>query len=148
MIEAKEVIAIIDRMTEIAKRKQTQPAVPTAAMREAWLRGSDLGGMGFKLSSLGDFVPDGWELVETHFVDTSGFGRSDEPALSFTRFAKLLATANPKYGFAVTSAGQFPAHVGEYKPVPFEPVNTKTKRRSAKSIVQDAPSRSELRARG
>lgn len=64
--------------------------------------------------NLGDFRPKGWELVETHFVDNSGFGRNDELALSVNQFLKKL-----KVGFAygIIEAGQFQVYVGEFKRV-------------------------------
>lgn len=67
------------------------------------------------IHTLGDYVPDGWEPTGAeYFVDSSGFGRDDEPALSIKQFA---AACRAGYGYAVTSAGQFQVYVAEYKPV-------------------------------
>jgi hypothetical protein len=67
---------------------------------------------------IGHFVPKGWEKVEELFVDSSGFGSEDEPALTQRSFrAKLLeyVRANETYGFAITEVGQFQCGVGVYK---------------------------------
>lgn len=66
----------------------------------------------FPFPSLGDYVPDGWELVETYFVDSSGFGREDEPALTVGQFLQVLKEG---YGYAVIEAGQFQVYVGEFR---------------------------------
>lgn len=67
---------------------------------------------------LGDYVPEGWERTAEHFVDTSGAGREDEPALTAAQFVRVvldaMAEATDVVGWAVTSVGQFQAHVGEY----------------------------------
>ena len=74
----------------------------------------------FPFPFLGDHVPEGWTLAETHFVDSSGFGRDDEPALSIDRFMALIEERmtdpdRPEtIGWGITEAGQFQVYVGEY----------------------------------
>lgn len=63
---------------------------------------------------LGDYLPKGWELVDTYFVDNSGFGSPDEPALTFEQFLKIVKQG---YGYAIGEAGQFQLHIHEYKKV-------------------------------
>ena len=61
---------------------------------------------------IGDYVPAGWtKLDKDYFVDSSGFGSEGEGALTMRRF---LATLVPGHGYAVTEAGQFQVHVGEF----------------------------------
>ena len=46
---------------------------------------------------LGNHVPDGWEPVEDelYFVDSSGCGADNEPALSVRRFLQKLSLTGP-----------------------------------------------------
>jgi hypothetical protein len=54
----------------------------------AWKRGS---GLPLPFPFIGDYVPDGYEPEgEALFVDTSGFGAPDEPALTLTQFLDEL----------------------------------------------------------
>lgn len=66
----------------------------------------------FPFPNFGNYRPKGWTLVETHFVDSSGFGAEDEPALTPEQFKKRLKVG---YGYAIVEAGQFQAIVGEFK---------------------------------
>jgi hypothetical protein len=72
----------------------------------------------FPFPFLGDYIPKGWKLVDELFVDASGFGAEDEPALTVRSFLALLKKdvedGNP-YGYAITQAGQFQVYVGRYK---------------------------------
>lgn len=71
---------------------------------------------GFPFPFFGDYVPDGWEMVDEYFVDASGLGHDDEPALSVGRFLNTLRD-NIGDGYAVTSAGEFQVYVGRYRKV-------------------------------
>ena len=65
----------------------------------------------FPFPNFGDYRPKGWELVEEHFVDKSGFGRDDEPALSISQFLMKLSIG---HGYALIEEGQFQVFVGEF----------------------------------
>lgn len=77
----------------------------------------------FPFPFLGDYVPDGWETDgESYFVDSSGLGADDEPALSVGRFAQeVLARETAaradgvSLGWAVVEAGQFQVYVQCYR---------------------------------
>ena len=63
---------------------------------------------------LGDYVAPGFELVDTHFVDSSGWGTEGGSAISQDDFfAKVI----PGRGYGVVEAGQFQIHIGEFKKV-------------------------------
>jgi len=70
------------------------------------------------LPFLGSYVPKGYRLVETYFVDSSGFGSENEPALTqrafFERVRGHVRDGNP-YFYAVTEAGQFQCYVGVFE---------------------------------
>ena len=69
----------------------------------------------FPFPEFGDFRPDGWTLVQIHFVDSSGMGREWEPALTLRRFLAILkAPQRSGHGYAILSAGQFQVYIGEF----------------------------------
>lgn len=75
---------------------------------------------GFPFPFLGDYIPEGWVLIDTHFCDASGFGQDDEPALSARQFRRIILdriAENSGTGWAITEAGQFQVYVGEYRRV-------------------------------
>ena len=47
-----------------------------------------------------------------YFVDSSGWGRAGEPALTFNQFLRVL---RPGFAYAITRAGQFQVYVQEYE---------------------------------
>jgi len=70
----------------------------------------DLGVKGCKV--IGREIPFGYELVNTYFVDNSGFGDRTEPALIFADF---LDKVKAGFYYAIREAGQFQVYIGEYK---------------------------------
>ncbi len=74
----------------------------------------------FPFPELGEYVPEGWELVEQHFVDSSGWGGTGEPALTGEQFKDVIKgriAEVPNTGWAVTEVGQFQLYVGEFRKV-------------------------------
>lgn len=74
------------------------------------------------LPFIGDYVPHGWERTgEEAFVDISGFGAEDKPAMTHRQFRLWLSErirTNMPYstlGYAITEVGQFQAFVAEYR---------------------------------
>lgn len=102
--------------TKQAVRNGKHPAVPTAEQRACFATG-ELSAPGFKIPNLGCCIPEGWTLtdVDPFFVDTSGFGREGEPALTQRQFALKLAELPEGDGVGLTEAGQFQAHVAVYR---------------------------------
>ena len=70
----------------------------------------DLGVKGCKV--IGDTTPLGYELTETFFVDNSGFGASDELALTFNSF---LTKVKAGYYYGIKEVGQFQVYISEFK---------------------------------
>jgi len=60
---------------------------------------------------IGDYKPLGWKQINTYFVDNSGLGSPDKPALTYTEF--LLKVKRGR-GYAIISAGQFQVYVAEF----------------------------------
>jgi hypothetical protein len=72
----------------------------------------------FPFPNLGDYRPKGWKLVDTLFVDSSGFGADDEPAMSVRQLkAKLneLQRSDETYGYGIVEAGPFQLHLGVFE---------------------------------
>ena len=64
-----------------------------------------------KIPNFGDYRPTGWELVGELFVDSSGFGGSDEPALTVKQFKSLVEKG---FGYAIIETGQFQIWIGKF----------------------------------
>ena len=71
---------------------------------------------------LGDHRPEGWELIDEHFADSSGLGAADEPALSMGQLLNLIEEKideahenGQQVGWAIIEAGQFQVYVGEFR---------------------------------
>ena len=62
----------------------------------------------FGCPTLGDYVPSGWNRVNTLFVDQSGFGMDDEPALSINQF---LNKVKKGFGYGIGETGQFQLYI-------------------------------------
>ena len=56
----------------------------------------------------------GYILVNTYFVDNSGFGDISEPALTFNHFLNHVKAG---YYYGIKEAGQFQVYISEYKKV-------------------------------
>ena len=61
---------------------------------------------------IGDYTPEGWRQTETFFVDSSGMGGQNEPALTFDQ---LIAEVKQGYGYALVSVGQFQVYIAEFR---------------------------------
>ncbi|HDY89155.1 MAG TPA: hypothetical protein ENH82_13700 [bacterium] len=67
----------------------------------------------FKCSLAEDCDLENWELLDDQlFVDHSGFGANDEPALTADQF---LEKVKEGFGYAIVEQGQFQLYVGVYK---------------------------------
>lgn len=92
--------AMNDEATRKAKHRGVRPLV------------ADHDGQRFGLvPTIGDYTPRGWKLIETLFVDSSGFGECGEPALTLDQF---YAKVKAGYGYAAVEAGQFQVYVGVF----------------------------------
>ena len=70
----------------------------------------DLGVKGCEVVGNGDIY--GYKLVNTYFVDNSGFGDRGKPALVFSDF---LSNVKAGLYYGIKEAGQFQVYIGEYK---------------------------------
>ena len=66
-------------------------------------------------------LSDEWEEAgESWFVDSSGFGQEDEPALTVEQFQRKLreyVRENPEHGFGISGVGQCQLYVSAYRGV-------------------------------
>ena len=63
---------------------------------------------------LGDYRPEGWELVDDLLCDSTGMGADNEPALTIRQLLDRLTAGR---GYAVVESGQFQVVLGEFKKV-------------------------------
>jgi hypothetical protein len=68
------------------------------------------------IPNLGTYRPQGWRLVERLFVDKTGCGAEDEPALTFAQFLRTVRRAGPGYGYAIIEECEFQAMIGRFVP--------------------------------
>jgi len=61
---------------------------------------------------LGNYEPEGWEYIQNHFVDSTGFGAENEMALTLEQF---LAKVKEGLGYSICSAGSFQVNISEWK---------------------------------
>jgi hypothetical protein len=86
------------------------------------------------IPNLGKYLPDGWERIDPDvlkpnrtryttgkvdgvpglFVDKSGLGAPNEPAMTAQEFADWIV---PNYGYAIVEEGQFQITIGVFKRV-------------------------------
>jgi hypothetical protein len=68
----------------------------------------------FLIPYLGSYLPQGWRCTarEPLFIDTSGYGKEGEPALTTRAFVEALT---PGKGYGCVEAGQFQAYIREYE---------------------------------
>jgi hypothetical protein len=78
----------------------------------------------FPFPNLGDHRPDGWELVDQLFVDKSGLGQPDEPALTAEQLITEIKsrirdarTNRDTLGWAIIEEGEFQLYVGVFRRV-------------------------------
>jgi hypothetical protein len=70
------------------------------------------------IPNFGEYRPDGWKLWDTYFVDSSGFGGEDEPAMTYSQFINVVKAntkaVGPGLGYAFIEVGQFQVVIGEF----------------------------------
>lgn len=75
-----------------------------------------------KIPFLGDYTPQGWDTIDAIqdiFVDSSGLGGDNEPAISLAQFKRKLDNfklSGDNYGFGVSEAGEFQVYIRVYRP--------------------------------
>jgi hypothetical protein len=122
-----QIIELNDEATKRACQERLEPY----ALDEIGLKMLRERFTGFPFPMLGDHVAEGWERVDVleegfdaratagdpyrgFFVDKSGFGGDDEPAMSV---AELLDALKPGYGYGLCNEGQFQITVAVYRRV-------------------------------
>jgi hypothetical protein len=113
MMSLEVIIAVNSDIARRASRLRLAPFVPSSV--EAVEEWPDL-----PIPNFGPYVPRGWEVDRTWFVDKTGVGLDSEPACSVRQFRNLLSdyvADNPGHGFAITEEGQFQMIVSAFRPI-------------------------------
>jgi hypothetical protein len=111
MMSLESIRAETRKVTKQASRLYFQPYVP---LHEDEIKTYPP----FPFPNLGDHRPKGWELVDTLFVDSSGWGADDEPAMSVRQLVKKLIElqrSDKTYGYGIVEEGQFQLHLGVFE---------------------------------
>lgn len=119
-------LSTIRHMSEEAGReaaqRNMQPYVPYNEEDVQRMPGGDLwnGKRGYPFPNLGDHQPEGWtDTGESYFVDSSGLGRDDEPALTWAqlnrRIIDEIVQSPRKLGLGITEVGQFQLYISIFE---------------------------------
>ena len=68
----------------------------------------------FKCSNFENYSLKNWVESNEYFVDSSGFGREGESALTASQF---IAKVKKGFAYAISGVGQFQVYIKEYKKV-------------------------------
>lgn len=109
MFSLEQIRKMNDDATRAAKRAKRQPVVLWPEGEERPTRAT----LKRRIPMIGDHVPSGWRLTGREaFVDSSGWGQDDEPAMTLDRF--LAEFIREGYGYGANNQGQFQVYVAEY----------------------------------
>jgi len=110
-------LATIQQMNEEAAAQAREERVEPLALEPgfSWPPPTPIPHIG----TMEDAVDECCERVDTLFVDATGWGDDNEPALTQDQFRDKLREMVSEHGtlhVAIISAGQFQVHVGVWKP--------------------------------
>jgi len=98
MMGLAQIVRENDKATTAAKHSGLQPYVAKED------RDEDV----FGCPRIGDFTPKGWKDVDELFVDMTGLGGDNEPALTKTEFTNKIKKG---LGYGISKVGQFQCYV-------------------------------------
>ena len=102
---------LADESAKAAAKTKKQPYTPYNA-EEISRYGTEVP---FPFPNLGSYRPKGWKMVDDLFVDSSGWGSDDEPALTNEQVKrKLVEYLEHGYGYAIIEEGQFQLTLGVF----------------------------------
>lgn len=115
MMSLEVIVAVNNQIARAAARRRLVPYVPSGASEvDGWHN------LPFEFPNIGYLEPNGWEKVESWFVDKYGVGLESEPAITHRRLKVILRDyilANRNHGFAITEEGEFQVVVSAFRPV-------------------------------
>ena len=110
MMSVEVIIAVNNEIARKAAREGLVPYVPFSAEEAT---------SPFFCPNIGSLKPRGWRKTgETWFVDKTGQGFDDEPALTWKQFRRRLAgyiLRHASHGFAITEEGEFQVVVSAFR---------------------------------
>ena len=115
MMSLNVIVAVNDEIGRRAAQRNLVPYVPSEPDEvDRWRR------LPFEFPNIGSHEPNGWEQVESWFVDKTGRGYEWELAITHRRLKEILRdyiAENPDHGYAVTEEGEFQVVVSAFQPV-------------------------------
>jgi hypothetical protein len=110
MMSVEVIIAVNNEIARKAAREGLLPYVPFSAEEVT---------SPFSFPNIGSLKPRGWRKTgETWFVDKTGHGFDNEPALTWQQFGRRLAgyiLRHPSHGFAIIEEGEFQVVVSAFR---------------------------------
>ena len=97
---------------EAARKARRNKAVPVIVEAEDIADAQAGNTAAIHIPNLGDHRPKGYKLVDTLFVDKTGFGSEREPALTINGMFRRMKAG---YAYAMIEEGQFQCYVGEFE---------------------------------
>ena len=110
MLSPTTIAELCRRQARIAARDKQVPLIVEAEDKQS---GDRLARHLRGIPNIGSYRPAGWTLVTTHFLDKTGCGRRDEPALTFVQFLGVVQAGR---GYAIIEEGVFRVVIGEFAP--------------------------------
>lgn len=122
MMSLETIQQMSDEAGRLAAQRNLQPYVPYNEDDVERMPGGEKwnGRRGFPFPDLGSHQPEGWtDTGESYFVDSSGFGRDDEPALTWQQFNRQIIAdivrSPRRLGLGITQVGQFQLYVSIFE---------------------------------
>ena len=117
MLDYRTIEEMTRKSARRAKAAKNLPHIVGLTELKAWKAAVGAG----KLPSLpfpfiGTWRPRGFRLMQVLFVDSSGWGRSDEPSLTVPCFVNDYLKLGAAY--AIVEAGEFQVYIGEFEVSP------------------------------
>ena len=110
MMSVEVIIAVNNEIAQKAAKQGLVPYVPSSVEEVT---------SPFSFPNIGSLKPRGWSNTgETWFVDKTGHGFDNEPALTWQQFRRRLGgyiLRHPSHGFAVTEEGEFQVVVSAFR---------------------------------
>jgi hypothetical protein len=148
MMSMESIRALSDAAAAKAARRNKKPyAIFDEAEVDGYVNGATV-----PFPNLGSYMPPGFRLVESLFVDKSGMGLESEPAMTHAAFFRRLRhdvveKGNP-YFYAIVEEGPFQVYIGVFEsvgdtiappPPPPETPRTPSRGHCASSTSRDTP---------
>lgn len=115
MLGLSTIVALNEEAGRIAAQEGLHPYCVCAAEKSRWVAQVEAGQLPrLPFPNFGTYEPEGWEEVNRYFVDKTGWGTENEPALTVPAFIHKIKVGK---GYAIVEEGEFQVYIGEFAKV-------------------------------